>query len=151
MGKLFSRLSCSVRETIGEGNGNPLQCSCLENPRDGGASRGTILLQKCGILWSASLPIRILKINKNNKLTLRERHCFKAEGITKNKESQRKQEEAGSSQGRGAAFSLADHPWVGEENQLSCASWMAVAEAVLSKNKLSWSVDLDQRIQGEAR
>ena len=28
---LFS-LSC-----IGEGNGNPLQCSCLENPKDGGA------------------------------------------------------------------------------------------------------------------
>ena len=25
-------LSC-----IGEGNGNPLQCSCLENPSDGGA------------------------------------------------------------------------------------------------------------------
>ena len=25
-------LSC-----IGEGNGNPLKCSCLENPRDGGA------------------------------------------------------------------------------------------------------------------
>ena len=25
-------LSC-----IGEGNGNPLQCSCLENPKDGGA------------------------------------------------------------------------------------------------------------------
>ena len=22
---------------IGEGNGNPLQCSCLENPKDGGA------------------------------------------------------------------------------------------------------------------
>ena len=22
---------------IGEGNGNPLQCSCLENPGDGGA------------------------------------------------------------------------------------------------------------------
>ena len=22
---------------IGEGNGNPFQCSCLENPRDGGA------------------------------------------------------------------------------------------------------------------
>ena len=27
---------------IGEGNGNPLQCSCLENPRDGGASWATI-------------------------------------------------------------------------------------------------------------
>ena len=25
-------LSC-----VGDGNGNPLQCSCLENPRDGGA------------------------------------------------------------------------------------------------------------------
>ena len=25
------------RSCIGEGNGNPLQCSCLENPRDGGA------------------------------------------------------------------------------------------------------------------
>ena len=24
-------------EAAGEGNGNPLQCSCLENPRDGGA------------------------------------------------------------------------------------------------------------------
>ena len=26
-----------VGKTTGEGNGNPLQCSCLENPRDGGA------------------------------------------------------------------------------------------------------------------
>ena len=26
-----------TRERIGEGNGNQLQCSCLENPRDGGA------------------------------------------------------------------------------------------------------------------
>ena len=29
----FYRLYC----LSGEGNGNPLQCSCLENPRDGGA------------------------------------------------------------------------------------------------------------------
>ena len=35
--------------------------------------RGTILLQNCGILWSVSLPIRMLKINKHNKLRLRER------------------------------------------------------------------------------
>ena len=28
----YFSLSCT-----GEGNGNPLQCSCLENPRDGGA------------------------------------------------------------------------------------------------------------------
>ena len=30
--RLHFSLSC-----IGEGNGNPLQCSCLENPRDRGA------------------------------------------------------------------------------------------------------------------
>ena len=30
-------LSC-----IGEGNGNPLQCSCLENPKDGGAWWATV-------------------------------------------------------------------------------------------------------------
>ena len=30
-------LSC-----IGEGNGNPLQCSCLENPRDQGAWRAAV-------------------------------------------------------------------------------------------------------------
>ena len=32
--QLHSHFSLSC---IGEGNGNPLQCSCLENPRDGGA------------------------------------------------------------------------------------------------------------------
>ena len=31
-GRLHFHFSC-----IGEGDGNPLQCSCLENPRDGGA------------------------------------------------------------------------------------------------------------------
>ena len=36
-------LSC-----IGEGNGNPLQCSCLENPRDGGAWGAAV----CGVAQS---------------------------------------------------------------------------------------------------
>ena len=36
-------LSC-----IGEGNGNPLQCSCLENPRDGGACWAAV----CGVTQS---------------------------------------------------------------------------------------------------
>ena len=30
-------LSC-----IGEGNGNPFQCSCLDDPRDGGAWRAAV-------------------------------------------------------------------------------------------------------------
>ena len=37
MTSLCFSLSC-----IGEGNGNPLQCSCLENHRDGGAWRAAI-------------------------------------------------------------------------------------------------------------
>ena len=36
-------LSC-----IGEGNGNPLQCPCLENPRDGGACWAAV----CGVSQS---------------------------------------------------------------------------------------------------
>ena len=31
------RFFAGTLELLGEGNGNPLQCSCLENPRDGGA------------------------------------------------------------------------------------------------------------------
>ena len=30
-------LFATMQMDLGEGNGNPLQCSCLENPRDGGA------------------------------------------------------------------------------------------------------------------
>ena len=33
---------------FGEGNGNPLQCSCLENPRDGGAWWAAV----CGVTQS---------------------------------------------------------------------------------------------------
>ena len=39
---LHFSLSC-----IGEGNGNPLQCSCLESPRDGGAICGGCHLWGC--------------------------------------------------------------------------------------------------------
>ena len=55
-------LSC-----IGEGNGNPLQCYCLENPRDGGAWWAAV----CGIsqsrtrlTWLSSSSRSRLKGNK---------------------------------------------------------------------------------------
>ena len=32
-----ARFHCSAVFRVGEGDGTPLQCSCLENPRDGGA------------------------------------------------------------------------------------------------------------------
>ena len=43
-------LSC-----IGEGNGNPLQCSCLENPRDGGAWWAAV----CGVAQSQTRLTRL--------------------------------------------------------------------------------------------
>ena len=45
-------LSC-----IGEGNGNPLQCSCLENPREGGAWWAAvyrITQSRTGLKWLSS-------------------------------------------------------------------------------------------------
>ena len=35
--KVKSESEVALENCLGEGNGNPLQCSCLENPRDGGA------------------------------------------------------------------------------------------------------------------
>ena len=51
---------------IGEGNGSPLQCSCLENPRDGGAWWSAIYEVTQSWTWlkwlsSSSTPKRNLK------------------------------------------------------------------------------------------
>ena len=46
-------LSC-----IGEGNGKPLQCSCLENPRDGGAWWAAV----CGVAQS---PTRLKQLSSS--------------------------------------------------------------------------------------
>ena len=48
-------LSC-----IGEGNGNPLQCSCLENPRDGGAWWAAV----SGVTWSRT---RLKRLSSSSK------------------------------------------------------------------------------------
>ena len=65
-------LSC-----IGEGNGNPLQCSCLENPRDGGAwwlpSMGLQSWTRLKRLSSSSSsrgPVRYLFITGEGKIVL---------------------------------------------------------------------------------
>ena len=51
-------LSC-----IGEGNGNPLQCSCLENPKDGGAWRAAVY----GVAQSQT---RLKRLSSSNKQTI---------------------------------------------------------------------------------
>ena len=55
-------LSC-----IGEGNGNPLQCSCLENPRDVGAWWAAIY----GVAQSR---IRLKRLSSSSMLILTENH-----------------------------------------------------------------------------
>ena len=49
---------------IGEGNGNPLQCSCLENPRDGGAWWDSV----CGVAQSQT-RLKQLSSSSNEPIT----------------------------------------------------------------------------------
>ena len=58
-------LSC-----IGEGNGNPLQCSCLENPRDG------------GVWWAAVYGVaqswtRLKRLSSSSKTVLKSKDVQK--------------------------------------------------------------------------
>ena len=48
---------------IGEENGNPLQCSCLENPRDGGAWWAAI----CGVAQSRT---RLKQLSSSSRLVI---------------------------------------------------------------------------------
>ena len=52
-------LSC-----LGEGNGNPLQCSCLENPRDGGAWWAAV----CGVTQSQTRLKRLSSSSSSSSL-----------------------------------------------------------------------------------
>ena len=65
--QLHFHFSLSV---TGEGNGNPLQCSCLENPRDGGAWCAAVYgvaqsrirlkqLNSCMLLLSRFIHVRL--------------------------------------------------------------------------------------------
>ena len=56
-------LSC-----VGEGNGNPLQCSCLENPRDRGAWWAAVYgvaQSRTQLKWLSSSSSPLLKVVKN--------------------------------------------------------------------------------------
>ena len=69
----LSDLSLLVyRNAAGEGNGNPLQCFCLENPRDGGAWWDAIygVAQSRTLLKRLSRNAADLNANKNyNKVS----------------------------------------------------------------------------------
>ena len=61
--RLYFSLSC-----IGEGNGNPLQCSCLENPRDSRAWWAAVY----GVAQSQA---RLKRLSSSSSIDAREA-CF---------------------------------------------------------------------------
>ena len=60
-------LSC-----IGEGNGNPLQCSCLENPRDGRAWWAAVY----GVAQSQT---RLKRLSSSSKAEQMRKHILEVE------------------------------------------------------------------------
>ena len=58
---------------IGEGNGNPFQCSCLENPRDGGAWRAAVY----GIAQSRTRLKRLSSSSSNKSFKYSHNLIFK--------------------------------------------------------------------------
>ena len=67
-------LSC-----IGEGNGNPLQCSCLENPRDGGAWRAAVY----GVAQSQTQLKRLRSSSSSSMRSWKIFFIIKAQGVEK--------------------------------------------------------------------
>ena len=61
----YSYCNCvSLEDKIGGGNGNPLQCSCLENPRDGRAWWAAVY----GVAQSQTRLKRLSSSRRQNKL-----------------------------------------------------------------------------------
>ena len=69
-GRLHFHFSFSC---IGEGHGNPLQCSCLENPRDGGAWWAAVY----GVAQSRTRLKRLSSSSSNQVVVRSENHICK--------------------------------------------------------------------------
>ena len=65
-------LSCT-----GEGNGNPLQCSCLENPRDGGAWWAAVY----GVAQSWT---RLKQLSSSSSIVLKYMGKYQHSGLSQN-------------------------------------------------------------------
>ena len=69
---------------IGEGNGNPLQCSCLENPRDGGAWWAAVYgvaQSRTRLKWLSSSSIRVSPLGSLSSLVGANAPTPKAQGL----------------------------------------------------------------------
>ena len=80
------------RQHIGEGNGNPLQYSCLENPRDRGAWWTAIYGFTQSQTW-------LMQLSRSRQHIKKQRHYFASKGLS----------------GQGYGFS-SSHVWIWELN-----------------------------------
>ena len=62
---------------LGEGNGNPLQCSCLENPRDGGAWWAAV----SGVTQSRT---RLKRLSSSSSIILKYMGKYQHSGLSQN-------------------------------------------------------------------
>ena len=74
--------SCTIQfhfslSCIGEGNGNPLQCSCLENPRDGGAWWAAVY----GVAQSWTRLTRLSSSNSSSRSSSSLHYCWECKLI----------------------------------------------------------------------
>ena len=69
---------------VGEGNGNPLQCSCLENPRDGGAQWAAVygVAQRRTRLKQLSSSSRIFSLMDGGNAVLFSLHPIKCQMVS---------------------------------------------------------------------
>ena len=74
---------------IGEGNGNPLQCSCLENPRDGGAWWAAVYGVAHSRTWLKRLSSSKLVVEKGS-WQLPVLHQFQLNSMERGRENERK-------------------------------------------------------------
>jgi len=75
-------LSC-----IGEGNGNPLQCSCLENPRDGGAWWAAIYGIAQSQTWLKRFSSSSSSIQYSSKSDLIQKYLIQSHSLCKRETS----------------------------------------------------------------
>ena len=72
LSRVFSKITVPNNQFFGEGNGNPLQCSCLENPRDGGAWWAAV----CGVAQSRTRLKQLSSSSFLNGPTLTSTHDY---------------------------------------------------------------------------
>ena len=73
---LGRKVRTNLDSTFGEGNGNPLQYSCLENPRDGGAWWAAVY----GVTQSRTRLKRLSSSSSNRQHIKKQRHYFANKG-----------------------------------------------------------------------